>query len=619
MSQQPIDLNIDNTEKEWSTMAENGEKISVMKLAENSMAHAMLIFLMADLRNLSATGRIRTKFESLNLDSDKYPRGRAPDYAGHGVTAAHIMAVLLLEITRASDELKVSRDKKDKKRKTKPVLLDDEADEQEFVFGWADIQAAGGLPALLKGYNNMVAEDIVQDIQLISKSEWPLDPPDEETAASSNLGRSDFEPDVVDDEEEDLFSSVWGRPRPTLPTLRHDGAKANEDLQEIVSVHESLFLNAALQADGGTEYYNKEELVALLEQAIEKRDFPRLGFMRNFFKEGSICSLLLESKLEVVCMSDWHLQHECTYSISVDKEKKQVFLALRGSKSRSDSARAFDVNFTATSNPIQDNYPGRPRNIKIRANYHKYLFRVRKDTGTTKYDEIISKLSGYCDQVGDGVTISMTGHSIGAALATVVAFYASTDERFTRTGAIEVVSFGCPYVGGFKFADAVMHQESAGKLRIARFHNSRDGVAHLPPTLVGLSKRGATYFNNGIDIRLPLIRKGAWKIFGQPQPIVGYNGRKSFMQSWMQQIKVSLQLVRKHRGSLKLLTLLGQDFYFFNLPLRFWLGSKMHPLVEHKKRMLLVNLLKDPETSPLVRYSLEELYEMREDLMQLVD
>ena len=143
----------------------------------------------------------------------------------------------------------------------------------------------------------------------------------------------------------------------------------------------------------------KDEIIELLEQAIEKKDFDRLGFMRSFFKEGSICSLLLESKSEMVWLNDWHLKHECTYAISVDKEKKKIFLTLRGSKSRSDSAQAFDVSFTATGNPIQEHYPGRPRNVRIRGIYHKYLFRARKDTATTKYDEIVARLASYCDRI----------------------------------------------------------------------------------------------------------------------------------------------------------------------------------------------------------------------------
>jgi predicted lipase len=89
---------------------------------------------------------------------------------------------------------------------------------------------------------------------------------------------------------------------------------------------------------------------------------------------------------------------------------------------------------------------------------------VRKDTATTKYDEITSKLAHYLNLIGEDTTVTVTGHSLGAALATVFSFYASTEERFTRNGAIETVTFGAPFVGGFKFAEAVRHQEDTGKL-----------------------------------------------------------------------------------------------------------------------------------------------------------
>jgi hypothetical protein len=537
------------------------EKVSLLQLAENSMAQAMLIFLMADLRNLSATGRIRTKFDYLSIPSDDCSRQRARDFIGHpqsnrppedtddnnstgGVRAIHIMAVLLLEITRASDERRLA---KGELPKSESMILDSDDSEEDQYFGRADLQKASGLPALLKGYHNMLAADILRNIPLISKTEWPLDPrhQEENQFDPTQLSRPDFDFDVEDDEEEKLFGTVFGWPaadsigHTIRQALGQDTSRQGEPLHDLANLQDSLFTNAELHSSGSSEFYNKGEIIELLEQAIEKKDFDRLGFMRSFFKEGSICSLLLESKSEMVWLNDWHLKHECTYAISVDREKKKIFLTLRGSRSRSDSAQAFDVSFTATGNPVQEFYPGKQRNVRIRGVYHKYLFRVRKDTATTKYDEIVARLACYCNELGYGVTISMTGHSVGAALATLVAFYASTDPRFNRNGAIEVVTFGCPYIGGYKFADAVMHQEAKGLLRIARFHNARDGVAHLPPTLFSLSKRGATYFNNGIDISLPLVRQGIFKIFGQPQPIVKYNGRKSFLRSSMQQIKVS--------------------------------------------------------------------------------
>ena len=219
----------------------------------------------------------------------------------------------------------------------------------------------------------MLAEDIVRDIPLISKKDWPLDPrrKKEKQFEPTLSSWPDFDFEVEDDEDKKLFGNVFGRPgsqRSLGYSIRRTYGRESSNQGESLQGLEILFTNAQLQAtNGGSEHYNKHEVIELLEQAIKKNDFVRLGFMRHFFKEGSICSLLLESQSEMVWLNDWHLKHECTYAISIDRAKKKIFLVLRGSKSRSDTAQAFEVSFTATGNPIQESYTGRPRNIRIRA------------------------------------------------------------------------------------------------------------------------------------------------------------------------------------------------------------------------------------------------------------
>jgi hypothetical protein len=128
---------------------------------------------------------------------------------------------------------------------------------------------------------------------------------------------------------------------------------------------------------------------------------------------------------------------------------------------------------------------------------------------------------------------------------------------------------------------------------MVKFHNSNDGVPSLPPTLLSTSKRGAKYFHCGMDVELPCVRKGVFKVFGQPKPKVFYHGPpKGFIREWLRQ---------------------ANDFYFWNIPIRIWTAKQMHTLVEHRKRMELIS--KDDESSPLIKYSLAELYEMRDKLM----
>ena len=454
------------------------------------------------------------------------------------------------------------------------------------------------MPALLHCYNAMIAKDIAADTHEIRKAEYPVKI--QRIKESQVKIVADFNPDVTDDDTESLklfprasklLRSKSARNLMAPPTVQRTSVlkgNVNTQLLTIAAINK-LMLSKTNATDG---CYDQEEVITLMEQAIETRDRTQIAFMKHFFKEGSISRVLVESKAEMVWLSDWHTTHECTYAISLDREEKKVLLAFRGAYTFSDWSHALDTAETATSNPIKEAYPNRPKNIRVHGGFHKYLFRVRKDTETTKYDEIAAKVAHYCNVVGDGVTLTITGHSLGAALATVFSLYASTEERFTRNGAIETVTFGAPYVAGYKFADAVRHQESSGKLRIAKFRCSNDGVTSLPPTLISMSKRGAKYFHSGMDISLPCIRKSLFKLCGQPKPHIAYNGpTKGFVREWLRQVK---------------------DFYFWNIPLRFWVAVKMHTLVEHKERMAI--MADAQEDSVLFNRSLEELYEMRDTL-----
>lgn len=533
--------------------------LSLLELAERSMAQSLLVFLLADLRILSATGRIQTKYEHVALDSDhshrsalEFAGATLPRYKSRGVTPAHVVALLILEI-----QYHVNTNHRD------------QTDE---VWNKAFIKSAEDMPSLLRSYQEMVASDLNTSFQ-VRKEDFPL----EENASCNGteegneyFKKSEFDPQIAGadgpEDSEDLFGDFKARlPESRPQLLRRVDRRGKLMLEELV---DQMTSSSIREQDTNTpakesEHYTKEELITLLEQSIETRDASRLKCISKLFKPKSIMRILVDSPTEIVWLQDWHTQYECTYAIAVNHESRHVVLAFRGAYTFNDWSHAADWNYKTTSNPIPENYPNKSKNIKLHGGFHKYLFRVRKDTGTvssfvesggnhlrgilnlflsfqTKYDEISSKVAQYCALVGEGYTVTITGHSLGAALTTVMALYASTEERFTRNGPITAVTWGGPYVGGYQLAAAVRHQESTCKLRLARFHNVGDGVPHLPLALFALSKKGAKHHHVGMNVRLPMIRKGVFRAFGQPQPSVSYNGPpKSFCRSVLRQWNVS--------------------------------------------------------------------------------
>lgn len=340
------------------------KKMALLELGEMSMAQAMLIFLFADLRILSATGQIHSKYEHLCIDSDRSPRFSSQDFAGfgeynetNGVTAAHIMAVLLLEITREAEEMATDASNR------KSVVFDSSdttTKRAPYRLNKRDLHAAQGLPSLLRCYNDMVEADICENVSNVRKDEYPLDL---EVPPSQAFPAADFDPDVIDEDDEVIFNSLYKKSRAML-ARQADHIKINA-LQDMATVQSSLIKKSASFKGNPLGYHDKEEILQLVEQAIEKRDAKRLGFMADFFKTDSISRILVESKAEMVWLSDWHTTHECTYAISIDREEKKVLLVFRGAYTRADWNHATDTKGKATSNPIKEAYPNRPKNIRL--------------------------------------------------------------------------------------------------------------------------------------------------------------------------------------------------------------------------------------------------------------
>jgi hypothetical protein len=227
--------------------------------------------------------------------------------------------------------------------------------------------------------------------------------------------------------------------------------------------------------DLGVDYtLSEEELLDFMEKAVISRVHDKFQFLTEFFQEDTITRAMVESKSKVVWLQDWYPLKELTYSISVNQEKKRVFVVFRGCTTVSDWKHALDARWKTTPNPVNEDFSGKKDLIKLHRGFFMYLFRNRKDNDTCKYDEIANVTHWYGKQIGDNYEVVATGHSLGAAMATLFSFYASTDERFTKRGPVKCITFASPMVGGQAFADSFRHQERNKKLMLARFHNATD-------------------------------------------------------------------------------------------------------------------------------------------------
>lgn len=268
----------------------------------------------------------------------------------------------------------------------------------------------------------------------------------------------------------------------------------------------------------------------VMTRAVESRQYGRLGFMKHFFKDGSVSQLMVESSSRIVWINDWYPLKDLTYAIAVDQRLKRVLVVFRGAITKADWQTVSQISLQSIPNPVAD-MPGTSE-LLVFSGFYRYLFRKRKDTNTTKYDEIANLAHKYgCDMIGADYNLVVTGHSLGAGLTTFFSLYASTDERFTKNGPVKSFTFGGPYCGDHNFADAFRHQESKGKLQLVRIVNNNDMVPHLPFNF-RIGKRGCRWRHVGIGVILPPI---PWTRRWRPR--VQYIGK----QNWFASIAMGYQ------------------------------------------------------------------------------
>jgi hypothetical protein len=251
----------------------------------------------------------------------------------------------------------------------------------------------------------------------------------------------------------------------------------------------SMYSQNSLDNNHNGHPAGNREINAIINDALEE---PR------FFIEGSLLSNLIESGIEVVWFGDRH-PNDVVYSICVNRQDKRVSVVFRGTVNSHNWLMNMKFSMSEHPNPIAEDYPGRDDLLGLHTGFSLYMMRQRKDDSLTKIEEIFANIDNIGRELApDGdYQLSITGHSLGGALATILSFYAASSNMFSKVKCVRCFTFAAPRVGCQRFLHAYQHLEKIGKLRTARFTNTCDIVPLIP--FHGLS---ASYKHVGMHVRL---------------------------------------------------------------------------------------------------------------------
>jgi hypothetical protein len=129
--------------------------------------------------------------------------------------------------------------------------------------------------------------------------------------------------------------------------------------------------------------------------------------------------------------------------------------------------------------------------IRVHSGFLKYLFAKQNENGATKYDAIVRNLLLLCDhsKFKGYSELTTTGHSLGGALSTLLAFLLACDKHIIDSRLklscgrkyVTCISFASPIVGDEGFLRAFRFLEKKERLKHVRITNDRDFVPLSPP------------------------------------------------------------------------------------------------------------------------------------------
>lgn len=213
-----------------------------------------------------------------------------------------------------------------------------------------------------------------------------------------------------------------------------------------------------------------------------------------------------ERPLELVEFDDKHQQHELVYAVCKDSINKRITVVFRGSDAELTFASNWTTNLQISKRkvPLPAYLENRtlqlldtddssslnpPKELYLHSGFYKYLFETTfddaDDSTLRKYDEIIQDVRHQLQQ-NPGYKLYLTGHSLGGALANMIAFFVACDDTFPKP--VTCITAAAPRIGDWNYMYAAQVLEQNYQLRYCRIINDKDLIPLMP--FVGYSHAG---------------------------------------------------------------------------------------------------------------------------------
>jgi hypothetical protein len=200
---------------------------------------------------------------------------------------------------------------------------------------------------------------------------------------------------------------------------------------------------------------------------------------------------------DVVVVEDENADSQLVYAICVDTARRRITVSFRGCSCRKDWFVCAQTILKKVDNPLYDESSRnsnasslssrrQPSTIAIHSGYYNYLFSSAAEGEEPKFDSIMRQLRSLQLQY-PGYNVYVTGHSLGAALATVFSFHAAASSDLTdcvdslqEAPVVTCINFASPMVGNIEFETAFRELENQGRIRCLRVTNYYDIFTQLP-------------------------------------------------------------------------------------------------------------------------------------------